>query len=449
VVHPRVELVETLERIYSYKMTTTSGGNLSVRDDLGDVWVTPARVDKGSLRATDIVRVRPDGTSEGLHPASSELPFHRAIYRARPDLRAVIHAHPVALVAFSICGRVPETRVIPQARHVCGRVGFAPYELPGSEALGRSVAQAFEAGYDCVVLENHGVVCGGATLAQAFQRFETLEFTAKTIVKGSMLGKVRELSDEQIELAERGTMSLDERAPVEAGKRAVFTPFEPGPAGTLEREARDAVASFVRRGYRQRLFTSTEGSFSARIDPRGHGGGGLSGDAFVMTQYQADRKTVTPDELVLIDGQRHEAGKSPSRAAYVHQAIYRRHPEITAIVNAQPVNTTAFAATGTRLDTRTIPESYVFLLDVPVAPFDYPYRHPAKLAELVGPTQPVVMLEHNGAIVAGRTALDAFDRLEVLEATCEAVINAKPLGPVRVMEGEKIAELRRAFLGEK
>ena len=175
-------------------MTTTSGGNLSVREEGGEVWITPA-ASKGALRREDIVRVRSDGTADGPHPPSSELPFHRAIYAARPDLRAIVHAHPVALVAFSICGRVPDTRLLPTARRVCGRVGFAPYALPGSEALGRRIAQAFAEGFDCAVLENHGVVTAGTSLQEAFERFETLEFCAKTIIKAGLLGEVRYLAD--------------------------------------------------------------------------------------------------------------------------------------------------------------------------------------------------------------------------------------------------------------
>ena len=140
--------------------------------------------------------MRADGTADGRHPPSSELPFHRAIYAARPDLRAIVHAHPVALVAFSICGRVPDTRLLPTARRVCGRVGFAPYALPGSEALGRRIAQTFAEGFDCAVLENHGVVTAGASLQEAFERFETLEFCAKTIIKAGLLGEVRYLADD-------------------------------------------------------------------------------------------------------------------------------------------------------------------------------------------------------------------------------------------------------------
>ena len=118
--HPRDQIVATMARIYGHSMTTTSGGNVSVRDEDGDVWITPARVDKGDLRRQDIVRIRPDGTRDGPHPPSSESPFHLSVYAARSDVRAIVHAHPGALVSFSICGQVPDTRLFPEARKVCG-----------------------------------------------------------------------------------------------------------------------------------------------------------------------------------------------------------------------------------------------------------------------------------------------------------------------------------------
>src|SRR5208337_4061721 len=157
----------------------------------GDIWITPARVDKGSLTRDDIVRVAPDGTVEGPHRPSSEFPFHQAVYETRPDIRAVVHAHPVALVAFSICRQTPDTRLFHQAHFMCGRTGFAPYALPGSRRLGRNIAEAFGAGCDSVILENHGVVVGGESLSHGFQRFDAFEFAAKTVIKGRRLGDVR------------------------------------------------------------------------------------------------------------------------------------------------------------------------------------------------------------------------------------------------------------------
>ena len=189
---------------------------------------------------------------EGPHRPSSELPFHQEIYRTRRDIHGIVHAHPVALVAFSLVHQIPDTHLFHQTRLVCGEAGFAPYELPGSLALGRNVAAIFGQGFDCVLLENHGAVTGGANLQEAFRRFETLEFTAKTIIKARMLGDVRYLTDDEIALARDA-----------APEWTAFPQHEPA---THEKELRARLAEFVRRAYRQRLFISTQGSFSARVD---------------------------------------------------------------------------------------------------------------------------------------------------------------------------------------
>ena len=127
------------------------------------------------------------GQSKARIGRRPSFPFTKAVYEARPDICAVVHAHPVALVAFSICQQTPDTRLFHQAHSVCGRTGFVPYALPGSEQLGGNIAGAFKAGCHSVILENHGVVVGGASLSQAFQRFEAFEFAAKTVIKGRHL----------------------------------------------------------------------------------------------------------------------------------------------------------------------------------------------------------------------------------------------------------------------
>ncbi|HEX8290223.1 MAG TPA: class II aldolase/adducin family protein [Pyrinomonadaceae bacterium] len=418
--HPRDEIMQTMERIYRYRMTTTSGGNLSIREPDGTVWVTPAGVDKGGLRREDIVRVSPDGTHEGLHPPSSELPFHQMIYAARPDVRGVVHAHAVALVAFSITGRVPDTRLFHQSRHVCGPAGFAPYALPGSEDLGKSIAETFAAGFDCVVLENHGVAVGGRSLQGAFQKFETLEFTAKTLVKARLLGDVRYLSEDELGLR-------NQVPPLEE--------FEPDVPSSRERELRRQLVDFTRRGYDHRLFISTGGSFSARVDA----------DSFLITPYRVDRHTLSAEDLVLVRGGRAEAGKRASRAARNHRAIYERHPRVGAVLNASPVNVTAFSVTSAPLDSRTIPESYLLLRDVGRVPYGVQFRDPEELARQVSPRAPVALLENDGVLVLGADVLEAFDRLEVLESTSEALVDSRLLGEVAPMSDEVIDDLKRAF----
>ena len=411
-----------MERIYRYRMTTTSGGNLSVRDADGTIWITPARVDKGGLRRDDIVAVKPNGDILGNHKPSSEFPFHQAIYRARPDLNAIVHAHPVALVAFSICGYVPNTRIFHQSYFMSGNVGFAPYALPGSQQLGENIAATFSQNCDSVVLENHGVVVGAETLDHAFQRFEAFEFTAKTILKASRSGKIRYLTDEQLNLANQ--------------RRVVSQYGTLGAATTDEKEIRTQLIQFLRRGCQQRLLISTEGSFSAR----------LGFNDFIITPSQKDREMLQAVDLVRVRDGVHETGKSPSRACRLHAAIYAMHPEVQSIVFAHPVNATAFSITDLELDSRTIPESYIFLRDVKRLPFGIQYDSDASsFANHVSINQPAALLDNDGVVVLGKSVLDAFDRLEVLETTAEAIINARSLGKISTMNEQVIDELKKAF----
>ncbi len=419
--HPRDEIMQTMDRIYRYRMTTTSGGNLSIRDEADAIWISPARVDKGNLTRGDIVCVQADGSVNGRHPPSSEFPFHRAIYEARPDIRAIVHAHPVALVAFSICRQTPNTRLFHQAHSVCGKVGFAPYACPGSEQLGSNIAATFSEGCDSVILENHGVVVGGDSLQQAFERFEAFEFGGKTLIKARQLGSVRYLDKPQLELA--------------ANRSVDFVSFEPPTATAKERELRRQLVQFLRRGCRQRLLISTEGSFSARVDPQ----------SFLITPTKHDRELLSVEDLVLVEGPQRESGKLASRAARAHQAIYDKLPDVQAIVFAHPVNATAFSVTDSDLDVRTIPESYVFLRDVNRVPYGIQYRDDGQIADYVSDQSPAAILENDGVIVTGRSVLDTFDRLEVLESTAEAVINARSIGDISTMPESVIGELQTAF----
>jgi len=420
-IHPRDEIMQTMERIYRSRMTTTSGGNLSIREGNGDIWITPARVDKGSLTRNDIICAKADGSIEGPHPPSSEFPFHQAIYEARPDILAIVHAHPVALVAFSICGQTPDTRLFHQAHFVCGQTGFAPYAVPGSKQLGSNIAETFQSGCDSVILENHGVVVGGTSPSHAFQRFEAFEFAGKTIIKGSQLGDVRYLTLSQLDQAHSRSVALEKFAPV--------------PATSNERELRRQLCAFLRRGCRQRLLISTEGSFSARLDD----------DSFLITPTQQDRELLDVSDFVLVRGNQREAGKKASRAVFAHQAIYRKHPHVQAVAFAHPVNATAFSVTDSTFDARTIPESYVFLRDVQRVPYGVQYKHGGSIADFVSEASPAAILENDGVLVTGSSVLDAFDRLEVLESTAEAVINARAIGEVAAMPDAVIRELREAF----
>jgi L-fuculose-phosphate aldolase len=421
-VSPRQQLVNIMNRLYYGGLTTLSGGNLSIRDEDGGIWITPSAVDKGKLTPADIMYVAPDGQAHGLHKPSSELPFHRAIYQRRPDLRAIVHAHAPALVSFSIARRIPDTSLIPQARRVCGRVGYAPYALPGSEMLGDSIANSFAQGYDSVLLENHGAVTAGQTVLEAFQRLETLDFCARTQMYARSLGApITNLSDAQLALFDNADNLLPEFTPTQHSSQAL--------------ELRESITDLVRRACQRQLMISTEGVVSARIDA----------DSFLITPTNIDRPSITPDDIVLIRNGQREAGKLPSRSVRLHEAIYNAHPRIGCVMTSQAPNITAFAISQRQMDTKTIPESYIMLMDIPKLPYEILYTHREAVAAAVSPQTPVILLQNDCVLTTGTHPLQAFDRLEVAEFTARSLIESERIGEVSSIGPEAIADLRRAF----
>ena len=420
--HPADQLVMIMARIYRYGMTTTSGGNLSIRDDNGDIWITPSGIDKGNLTRADMIQVKPDGTLIGIHKPSVELPFHKEIYRVRPDLRAIVHAHPPTLVAFSLARKLPNTHLIPTASEVCGEVTMARYDVPGSEQLCRNIAEEFAKGYNSVLLENHGVVCGGKDLFGAFMSFETLDTCGRLEIDAAKLGKPRLLTDEEIEIdASIGSPRLDE--------------FIPNTVSSEERAARRDLCTIIHRAYDQKLFTSTQGTFSMR----------LSDGSFLITPYNQDRKYLEPEDIVRIKGGMCEMGKNPSRATRLHEEIYRTHPDINSIISAHPPAIMAFAVTDAEFDSRTIPESYITLRNVKRLPYAFSRTNIAETAAVFDAKTPVAIVNNQCVIVTGNSLLNAYDRLEVLEYSAAALIAARDIGDIVYITPDEVKAIEKAF----
>jgi L-fuculose-phosphate aldolase len=419
--HPRDQLVAIMDRIYHNGMTTLSGGNLSIKEPNGDIWITPSGIDKGKLMPKDIMLVQADGTVVGPHQPSSEYPFHRAIYQLRPDLQAIVHAHPPALVSFSIVRQVPDTRIIPQANRVCGPVGYAPYALPGSEKLGENIAATFSEGYNIVILENHGMAASGSSLLEAFHRLETLDFCARTQIRARSLGKVHTLSEPALNLFDQRHNNLPE--------------FIPTHHSSQERELRQQIVEVVSRAYDRQLMISTEGVVSARLDS----------ESFLITPTGADRRTVGIEDVVLVMNGVSEAGKVPSRSVRLHQAIYAQHPDIQCVIMAQCPNATAYAITAARFDSRTIPESFILLRDIPLIPFKTLYTDAHKTAGIVSLRTPVAVVENDCVLTVGTSVLNAFDRLEVAEFSAKSLIDTTVLGRHEPIGDDEISALEVAF----
>ena len=420
--HPADQLVMFMQRIYEYGLTTTSGGNLSIRDVNGDVWITPSGIDKGSLTRHDIMQVKPDGTVIGRHTPSVELPFHLDIYRSRPDINAILHAHPPILVAFSLARKLPDQLLVPDLRQVCGDVAMAAYAVPGSEQLGANIAKCFSDGYNAVILENHGCVVGAMDMFAAYKMFETLDAAAKLEVDARKIGQLRHLTLEQIE------DSGSKRNPV-------MDEFIPRVTSSEECAARRDMCTFVHRAYDQRLFTSTQGTFSQK----------LSDGSFIITPYNKDRKYLESEDIVRVRGGMCEQGKYPSRSVYLHQAILDRHPEFGSVILAHAPSIMAFAVTDQDFDSRMIPESYIQLRTVKRMPFMATSNDIDGIANAFSESTPVVIVDNECVLVAGKTLLNAFDRLEVLEYSAKAIIAARDIGPIVRISDPEVDEIEEAF----
>lgn len=422
--HPRDQIITIISRVYNRGLTTTSGGNISVMDENGDMWVTPSAIDKGTLRASDIIQVKKDGTIIGKHKPSSEYPFHRAILEARPDLKAVLHAHPPALVSFSIVRQIPDTNVIPQAKKTCGPIGYAKYALPGSQELGDVIADEFKKGFMGVIMENHGTVVGGTDLSDAFQRFETLEFSARTIINGKTIGDVKSLSDEQI-------AAFEDQIP------HIMPEMEEVNHTSDERAKREEIVKIVRRACQQGLMISSYGTVSMRLE----------GDDFLITPRNVSRWDITRGDVVQIKGGKREPGKIPSRSTWLHQEIYKKNPGINSIILTQSPFLMAYGVTGEKFDVRTIPESWIFLQDVINVPFGSHFAGNDSILNLISEKVPAIIVENDSVIVTGDKLLGTFDRLEVAEFSAKSLTMAAPIGKLNPIGKAEIDDLRRVFLG--
>ena len=165
-------------------------GNVSLRTGDDRVLITPAGFAKGQLNADDLVEITLAGEQiGGKHRASSELGLHLAAYRARPDVRAVVHAHPVHATAFTLVGESIPDGVLAELMYTVGTVALAPYVQPGTDAVGRTL-EPILLQHDVVLLAHHGAVALGRTLQEAQFAMESLEHGARMIHLARQLGRV-------------------------------------------------------------------------------------------------------------------------------------------------------------------------------------------------------------------------------------------------------------------
>jgi len=192
------KLVEIAKRLYDKNMNAALGGNVSIR--LGDeIAITPAGINKGFMTDDDVVVVDTNGTKlRGNGKPSSEGKMHYEIYRLRPDVQAIIHAHPPFAVGFALAHRDLPDDILPEATILLGHVPCLPYVTPSTIDLAREVAQGL-VHRNAAFMANHGAITVGADLEEAYNRMELLEQTCMSVVYATILDGVHHIPAAEME----------------------------------------------------------------------------------------------------------------------------------------------------------------------------------------------------------------------------------------------------------
>lgn len=172
-------------------------GNMSVKLDDGSLLVTPSGTIKFLIEPDMIVHTDPDGNPASGGRASTEIRMHVACYKERPEIRAVVHAHPPTAVAFSLAGISLMHAYIPELVVTLGAIPTAPYGTPGTDELPDSIRELIRCS-DAIIMERHGALCIGSDLLDAYKKLEQIEHNAKITYMARTLGRVNEMSPDEV-----------------------------------------------------------------------------------------------------------------------------------------------------------------------------------------------------------------------------------------------------------
>lgn len=402
-------IADAMTRVYRHGMTTISGGNISMVDNDNNIYISPSGIDKSGLKEEDIMKVYKDGTIEGIHRPSVELPFHKGVYEKRPDIKVLVHAHPKDIVALSVSRVIPDLKLSPIYAQYFNNIGIAKYALPGSQALGKEISKTFEAGNDIVILENHGVVIGAQSMDRALGLIEALEDISKISIF-ERLFKSKAQSDRKL---------LDTEASYKINKEIKLD----------YHKERLEIISIIKRLYDQHIINGLFGEISVRLDD----------NKFLITPNNMDRLKIQDKDLIVVEN--NEATGEPDTYYQLHQKIYKTNPEINALIFSTPPNSMVFSVHETSINTNIIPEGFILLRKIQT----YEINQISELIHTLGRQLPVAHLQNNFYISCGKNLLQAYDRVEVLEFGAASILSSMMMNKVHVISDEEIEKINKEF----
>jgi len=194
----RQSICDIGRHLWTKGYVAANDGNISVLLDDGTMLTTPTRVSKGFMTPVMLIRVDMAGNviSGHLKP-SSEVAMHIKVYENRPDVRAVVHAHPPTATGFAVAGLPLNQPSTPEIVLRLGEIPVAPYATPCTDELALSIVDLLE-NHDGMLLENHGVLAVGVDLTDAYFKMETIELAAQVSLAARLLGGERAITPENV-----------------------------------------------------------------------------------------------------------------------------------------------------------------------------------------------------------------------------------------------------------
>ncbi len=196
----RQKIVEAGKRLHDRFFVASNDGNISARLSENEVLITPTSVNKGDVTEEQVLKVDMEGkVLSASGKPSSETKMHLAVYRARPDVKAIVHAHPPTATGFATCRiRLDQDVILPEVVFGLGKIGFAEYGTPTTDEIPNAVVKEIP---DCeaLLLSNHGALTVGEDVMQAYYRMDVLEMYSRVRLVTTILGGAKPLSGGQVE----------------------------------------------------------------------------------------------------------------------------------------------------------------------------------------------------------------------------------------------------------
>ena len=212
----RHDIIEVGRRLYGRGYVASNDGNISIRLDDQRILATPTGVSKGFMTPDMLVVTDMTGKKlSGERHASSELKMHMAVYQLRPDVHAVVHAHPPLATAFAVAGIALDRAVLAEVITTLGSIPIADYATPSTADLPAAVSKYVKA-HDGILMANHGALTAGSDVMGAYYKMETIEHFAQISLVARLLGGERVLSREEVTRLQglRDTYGIKAPAPI-------------------------------------------------------------------------------------------------------------------------------------------------------------------------------------------------------------------------------------------